>query len=348
MKNTKKLLVVSGGKSIHTYNLISLIRDYFSKTLLITDYDNKEEKDVEKKIISFSFKNPIKIIASLLSIRKTIKEFKPNFIVMYQVDTSAMMTLIINRGRIPTLIMAMGSDILINKDKGFFHRMLIKYVLNKAKYHSTGSMWVADNMKKLASKNIDPLIANTGFETNIKPKEKQNIIFSNRLHRPLYQIPKIIKAFSLFHKENPLWQLVIAGGEDKENLHSLVKELNIESAVKFVGWLNKEENNYYYEISRIWVSIPQSDSIAISLMEAMIGGCIPVVSSLPSMKESIEDGKTGIIVTNYDTNFFERALSLDYPYLLETNLQKARLFGSKEINRNKFFEIFDKEFKEYE
>ena len=67
-----------------------------------------------------------------------------------------------------------------------------------------------------------------------------------------------------------------------ENLKALVEKLEIAERVEFVGWLNKNENYAYYNGGKVFISIPRSDATGISLMEAMSGGCLPVVSNLPA------------------------------------------------------------------
>ena len=252
---SRKLLVVGGGRSIHTRNFIELIGDYFTNLMLLTDYDrgndDKNLVNAGKCIVDFSFRNPIKILRFYVTTNRLMKTYKPDFVACYQVDTAAFMTLFCCPKHIPVLITAMGSDILLNEKKGWLNRYLIKYVLNKAKYHNTGALHVAQQMQKLASKPLDIVIANLGFNSGISPKEKQNIIYSNRLNRPLYQIPKILKAFALFYEHHSDWRLVVAAVDDRQPLILLAKKLGVESAVTFLGWLNPKTNNHYYEISRI-------------------------------------------------------------------------------------------------
>lgn len=345
MSKKKKLLVVGGGKSIHTFNLIDLISGYFDDCLLVTNYKNDNYPTVKQKQVDYSLKNPIHLLSSTTEIYKIIKKYEPSFIVLLQVDTGAFLTTLANKKKIPTLVIAMGSDILLTPHKNFFYLFMAKYILLHSKYYNTGAEYVGKKMQELINKDIDVVIANLGFNSNIEPKAKQNIIYSNRLHKPLYRIDKIIKSFSLFVKKNPEWQLVVAANGDEENLNNLVKTLKIEDKVRFVGWLNSEENNNYYSISKIWVSIPMSDCTPISLMEAMKAQCLPIVSDLPTMHQWIKDKENGIIAKDLDDDFFSRVLTLDYDKVIKKNNEIVEEFGSKEKNREKFYSIFDKEFK---
>ncbi|MDR1006064.1 MAG: glycosyltransferase family 4 protein [Bacteroidales bacterium] len=343
---TKKLLVVGGGRSIHTYNFISLVKDYFADVVLLTDYDNKDHTQIKKKIINFSFANPFNALRSVFAIKRFIQTLKPDFIVCYQVDTAAFMTMLCASRRIPSLIIAMGSDVLINTKRGLPYRLMIKYVLKRGKYFNAGSQPMIDAMQKISKRKIDVVLANLGINP-IEPKAKQNIVFSNRLHTPLYRIEEIIKGFARFVNQNQRsdWQLVVAATGNEENLQRLAQSLGINGQIKFVGWLSKEENAHFYAISRLWISLPQSDSISISLMEAMSAECVPVVSDVAAVKGVITNGINGIIVSDFDNNFLEEALKIDNAALRSSNRSFALTFGSKDANRNKFYEIFDKEFR---
>ncbi|MDR1725692.1 MAG: glycosyltransferase family 4 protein [Bacteroidales bacterium] len=345
MSNSKKLLLVASGISIHTHNFIELIGGYFSDILLITDYDNKEFISINKYIVDYSFHNPLKILLAIIKIKKVLREFKPDFIIHYQIDTGSFLCSLLQKRNIPTLVVGIGSDVLVNPQKGLFYKLMVKLVLKQGDYFNAGSQELANEMKKLANRPIEVVIANLGIN-GIEPRKKQNIVFSNRLHSPLYRIDKIIEAFARFvsKKEYADWQLIIAASGNEDALQQQVEVLGLSEKVKFTGWLSMEKNAYYYSISRLWVSIPESDSISISLLEAMSAECIPIVSDLPSMKNFIVNEINGIVVKNIESNFMEKALQLDYEKLKVQNRTLALNFGSKEVNRQKFYAIFEKAF----
>ncbi len=340
----RKLLVVGGG-GIHTFNTIDLIKDYFSDILLITDKEYDAFKDIKHKIFDFSFAKPLNFFLLPHKINREIRVFKPDFIIIIQVDTSAFSTIVANTKNIPSLVIALGSDVLTIPQKGFLYKQLAKFVLKKGKYFSTGARFAAERMNVLAGKDLGVVVANSGFEPGCRPMEKQNIVYSNRLHKSLYRIPMVIEAFARFvNNGREDWRLVIGATGEEERLKQKAKELGVEDKVEFIGWVEKETNNYYYSISKIWISIPETDNTPISLLEAMAGGCIPVMSDLIANREWVEDGKNGIIVSDYGSNYIERALALDYDDLVRYNIDLMEREGTKDANRKKFYSIFDKEF----
>src|SRR4029079_18568827 len=59
--------------------------------------------------------------------------------------------------------------------------------------------------------------------------------------------------------------------------------------------------------AQVYVSVPDSDSLALSTMEAMAVGALPVVSDLPS-QTWIEDGENGLRVPLRDVDALAAAL----------------------------------------
>jgi glycosyltransferase involved in cell wall biosynthesis len=222
---------------------------------------------------------------------------------------------------------------------------MVQYVLNRGDKFTTGAQYVANTMQKLTQKKFSIRIANYGIDVENIPVQKENIIYSNRLHNPLYRIDKIIIAFSKFLPQNPEWKLKIAAtGSETENLKQLCKTLLIESNVEFLGWLDAKNNAENYAKSKIWVSIPLSDCTAISLLEAINLGCVPVVSNLPSSREWIEDDVNGVIVKDIDGEFLSKALVLNWDRVAEINKKIVEQRGTKEVNRKIFYEIYDEIF----
>jgi L-malate glycosyltransferase len=339
----KKLLLV-GSNTIHTYNYLELVKDYFDSILLITN-EKREGFTLDVHCLSFNL--------SLSNIRKVPKEierimldFKPTVIHVHQANSYAFYTHLANKKlRIPVILTAWGSDVLLLPSQSWILKKMVQYNLKKADFITSDSRFMADEIFRLSKVKNDVLIANFGIGIQPVDLPKENIIYSNRLHKKLYRIDKVIDAFYRFlnHASNSDWKLVIAAtGEETEGLKNQVNQLNLESKVTFVGWVKPEENARWYSKSKVWVSIPESDATAISLLEAMACGCIPIVSNLPANKEWVSHTKTGIIVEDIETDFFMRIDQLDADQAILLNQQKISQEGTKEVNKVKFIAIYNK------
>jgi len=339
----KKLLII-GSNSIHVYNYINLVKDYFDEIILIT---NKKREGTDVKTIELDFHLKLSSrLKTVAKIKKLIQEYAPSIIHIHQVNSYAYYSLIAARkSSVPKILTAWGSDILLSPKKNYLLKKMVQFNLRHADFFTSDSEFMAEEMRSLLPKRkLDILIANFGIEIIEKDLLKENIIYSNRLHKKLYQIESVINAFKLF-LENSIdktWKLVIAAtGEETNNLKSMVEHLNLKGNVEFVGWVDQDKNVEYYSKARLFVSIPESDATSISLLEAMAYGCIPVLSDLPANREWIDDGKNGIIVNSPSENIFERALKLNISEVASINKRIIIEKGTKVANKKKFIQLYD-------
>ncbi len=339
----KKLLII-GSNSIHVHNYIDLVKDYFDEIILIT---NKKREGTDVKTIELDFHLKLSsLLKTVVKIKKVIKEFSPSIIHIHQVNSYAYFSLIAARKSVvPKILTAWGSDILLSPKKNYLLKKMVEFNLRHADFITSDSEFMAEEMRSLLPKRkMDILIANFGIEIIEMNFLKENIIYSNRLHKKLYQLDRVINSFNLFLKNSvdKTWKLVIAAtGEESDNLKSMVEHLNIKGNVEFVGWVDKEKNFEYYSKAKLFVSIPESDATSISLLEAMAYGCIPVLSDLPANREWIDDGKNGIVVNSPSENIFERALKLNIDEVASLNNRIIIEKGTKVANKKKFIQLYN-------
>lgn len=345
----KKLILV-GSNCVHTYNYLKLIEKYFDDIVILT---NKAKNNFFKNIngniyyLNFSFKKFFRLSKTFFFIKKLLKDYKPNIIHLHQAGTySFIPLLIVKRFNIPVVLTTWGSDILVLPNR-FFYKQMVQFILKKSDIITSDSLYMAYKIKELlGEKKKEIKIINFGVNldfcnNNIK---KENIIYSNRLHKDNYNIDTIIKMFYEFNKNrDDKFKLIIAGeGELTKYYIDLVKEFNIENEVIFVGWLDAEKNFYYYNKAKIFISIPKSDATSISLLEAMACGCVPIVSNIPANLEWIIDGFNGIVSVNLESIDIEKSLKLDFNKVYEINKYLIYSKATREIAKERFISIYEK------
>jgi glycosyltransferase involved in cell wall biosynthesis len=264
----------------------------------------------ENFVISFRSLNPIAVLKSNRLLKQLLVKIKPDVIHIHQVNRAAyFVSRIARKLNILVVTTAWGSDVLLIPKQNAFFKYLVSQTLKNAAIVTADSQDMIQAMKalypqgnyKLLQYGIDP----------IQALEKEKIIYSNRLHEPLYRIEKVIDYFKQFSAQHPDWKLVIAGtGSQTEYLKSLVNESDLASKTSFVGWQKKPENSTWYAKSSIYISIPSSDGTSVSVLEAMSAGCIPVVADLPVSHEWIVSEKNGIIEKSGE-NPLLKALEID-------------------------------------
>ena len=319
------MLIVGNPKSIHTIRLSRFFEENYQVNLIDEGID-------------FSFRN---FFSALRQTKSILSKFSPDVLVLYQLNLTAFVATLANRKKkIPTFAIGIGSDILTMPKKGWAYKAMLKYVLKHSQAYNAGSPYLLEQMQKYCPKRSEILLANLGINP-IQPIEKENIVFSNRLHSPLYRIDEVIKAFANFVSKPEFedWRLVVAATGKEKEFQQLSQSLGIEDKVKFVGWLSQKENAEYYAKSKIYISLPKSDSFPISLMEAMSGECLCIISDLPAYKGIMKQGENCLIVSDLEiekADYIERVLELDSQNILQKNKTFADSYADTEKNKEKF------------
>jgi len=344
----KKLLLI-GSASIHTYNYYNLIKPYFDEIKLITDNSSKNNAIENVESVSFSYRNPRNFLQTVSKIKSVYKEFKPDVIHVHQINSVAFYAIFsLKNFGTPIVSTAWGSDILLSPQKSFILRQIVKYCMKYSAVITADAEYLGQEVLKYIPDHKEKLvIANFGMKVNTEllNSPKEDIIYSNRLHKQLYNIDEILRAFKRLQdcKPNNYKLVVGATGEQTDNLKQLAKDLGIDNKVNFVGWLTMEENQKWYARSKFYISIPASDATSISLLEAMYYGCYPIVSSLPAKREWISDEVNGSYYKT-DINFILDITDQELALVASINKKVVMRKGTLEVAFKKFTAIYDKLF----
>lgn len=339
MLSSKKLLLVGSSLgSVHLKNYYNLIKDEFDDILIVTE---SEIDYCAHKIADFSISKPWKIPSRIRKVKHIIDEFDPDIIHVHQANSVAYITGKANKGKKPLLLTAWGSDVLILPQRGILFKKMVSKSLQMADAITVDADYMASAIRKFEeNKTIHNV--NFGIELdNVTIPEKEKIIYSNRLHQDLYNIDKVIAGFAEFQRSYSDWKLVVAAnGPLTDSLKMLASEVLIDGSYEFVGFVSKEVNIDWYLRSKIWVSVPYSDGTAISLLEAMGYGCIPVVSDLPANKEWVDNMRNGVIINNGVAEGINRAIDLDLQSVQNLNSELVQKRATKKVNRKLFCNIY--------
>jgi glycosyltransferase involved in cell wall biosynthesis len=314
-----KILQV-GPKSVHVSSFILALKEREKNIYLLSEEACDFEGVIEEFVISFRQLQPWKVIKNYFKVKKLIQALKPDVIHIHQVNRLAFVVAKIAKSlNIRVVSTAWGSDVLLMPKKNILYKFIVRSTLKNSDAVTADSKDMISAMKSIVIEE-KYLLLQYGIDL-IESEEKEKIIYSNRLHEPLYRIDQIIAYFAEFSKTNSDWKLVIAGtGSETRKLKKRVKELEIESKIEFVGWQQKEENRGWYAKSMIYISIPVSDGTSVSVLESMSAECIPVVSDLPVSHEWIRQNENGVI-ERMGRNPFVEALKINREQCISINSQ---------------------------
>ena len=131
--------------------------------------------------------------------------------------------------------------------------------------------------------------------------EGRRVIYSPRNIAPIYNNDIILQAVKVLLERFPdvvLVQKHYNCAQEKVDAYlATAEKLGIRDSVKLIGTMEYEKLPMIYALADAVVSIPSSDGTPMSVLEAMACGVVPVVSDLPSLREWIQDGYNGFLVS---------------------------------------------------
>jgi len=209
--------------------------------------------------------------------------------------------------RKPLFVTIHGTDLRMALEGSEFVRRLFIYVCEKADHLNCVSEVQKKEMEQLGitSKEtstfpmgIDDAFLEIGKNRRSELNKRPFIILSNRNLLPIYNVSLLVRAIPIVLKEEPETKFLIAGdGTEKGALEREVKNLNINSSVKFLGRVSHEEMPNLLSQADIYVSTSLHDGTSVSLLEAMGSGAFPVVTDIPANREWIINGENGLLIS---------------------------------------------------
>lgn len=121
------------------------------------------------------------------------------------------------------------------------------------------------------------------------------VIYLGRLKK-YKSIDHLLTGFSLMLDKIPEARLIIVGdGDYKGVLMDFAKKLNLEDRVEFTGYVDKCEK--VKRLQKAWVAVYPSlkEGWGLTNIEANACGTPVIASNVPGLKDSVVDGKTGLL-----------------------------------------------------
>ncbi len=172
-------------------------------------------------------------------------------------------------------------------------------------------------------------------------KESKEILFIGGLDKAHYfkGVDILIQAFFQANLKNT--KLLIAGeGELKKDYQNLVKTLNIENEINFIGKPDTEELINYYQKADVLVlpSINSNEAFGIVLIESMACATPVIASNLPGVRNVFENNISGLKIEPKNINDLKNKLT----YIIESTEtrnkmgQEARILAEKKYSKGVF------------
>jgi glycosyltransferase involved in cell wall biosynthesis len=219
----------------------------------------------------------------------------------------------------PYIVSAWGSDLLVESRKPL-GRMISRRALSQADLVTANDVSLGRRARELGVPEDRVEVVHLGIDRLFLEAGEQSVnlrstggrpptVISDRALEPLYNVDVVLRAFARVRDRSPEAGLIVAGdGSQIGELQRLAQTLGLGTAVQFVGRQTSQQLAVLLAAAHVYVSVPSSDSLALSTVEAMASGAFPVVSDLPSNEGWMVDGVNGLVVSTGDVSGLAEAL----------------------------------------
>lgn len=161
--------------------------------------------------------------------------------------------------------------------------------------------------------------------------EQPTMLYLGRLKR-YKRVDLLVRATARLHELGMPARLIVAGRGDAEGaLRALVRELGLDDAVQFTGFVSESEKRTL--LRRAWLHALTSpkEGWGISNLEAAGCGTPTIASDSPGLRDSVVPGETGFLVPHGDVNALAERMRqvLESPALRERLGTGARAFAER-------------------
>lgn len=309
-----KLLLLSDPNSVHTIKWAkSLAKNDINIIIFglgdftVKDYDgisNIQVNTLGGTVIrdEGSFEK-LKYLRALPTIKEIIKDFKPDIVHAHYATSYSLVGAL--SGFHPFIVSVWGSDVFSFPLKSPMHKMMLKYNLKKVDKILSTSHVMAKETSLYTNKDIEVTPFGIDME-QFKPMkveslfDKDDIVIGTvKTLEDKYGIEYLMRAFKIVSDKYPtlpLRLLIVGGGSLEKHLKELAKGLNIEKRTLFTGKVPFTDVPKYHNMLSVSVSVSNSESFGVAIIEASSCGKPVVVSNVGGLPEVVEDGVSGFVV----------------------------------------------------
>lgn len=358
-----KVLYVTSNGGIHDYRFLKkLAEDY---EVLLLHYASRELSDDVKNLKNLKIISRKPLIRSFpyfsekSHFKKVYRDFKPDIVhsgYVWQVGILAS-----HFDVHPHLSMPWGSDILIQPDKNYLIKKIVKKVINQCDHLHCDAEFVKMkivNDYKISTEKVT--VFPRGIDLNLfKQSDKSEcrkelglvdnlfIIIFNRHLAPIYGINDLLEGYKIFSKnKNDVLLLLVSDGPMKNETEKFIRDNSLAAKIKLIGRVPNTKLPVYLNASDVYISTSRSDGTSLSLLEALAAGLGVIVTDVPAIREWVSNDN-GIVVPKNSPGEVAKALESYYSsrQLIQkngaTNVELAKARADWDKNYLKLKEIYN-------
>lgn len=253
-----------------------------------------------------------RILWNILELRRFLREFKPDILHAHYINEAGWLCAL--SGFRPFVLTAWGSDIYVAPRTSLVARVLSPFAVRRADCVTADSRDQIAELRRMGAAahkarvvgwgvNIEKFSGRSNGQWRAKHgiAEDRTVILSPRRWIRNSNIPMIVDAFGRVREQRDDVLLILKNVENspggvREEIESRIRESGNGSATLVIGEIPEGELPELYSAADITVSVCSSDGTPVSVLEAMASRSAVVAGDLPSLREWIRDGETGLLV----------------------------------------------------
>jgi L-malate glycosyltransferase len=244
----------------------------------------------------------------VLSLRKVIREIKPDLIHAGPIQTCAFIAVL--SGFRPMLTKSWGYDLVKDADSSKWMQWVTRYTLKRSAFFTSDANVTRDKAVAFGMNpenivvfpwgvNIERFAPKTSKRSNVQTLT----LFCSRTWEPIYGVDVLAKAFVKVASVNPDVNLIVLGGGSQgANIRQILMNGGVMERVHFGGQVGQRDLPRWYHMADIYISPSHVDGSSVTLMEALASGLPCLVSDIAGNKEWVEDGVNGWLFRDGDVD----------------------------------------------
>ncbi len=231
------------------------------------------------------------------------------------------------RSRHPYIVTTYGSEVFGAAERGWMYRWMIKRVLRGASLVTATTPKMVSTLTEMFGVPAERIrMFSLGYDVSVfsPVEDKQRRTLRRELDLPstervwvinrrslsLYRTVEVVSGFLKFCQEHADGQLVVLSGDDdptySQQLRDVIAASHHKSRVHMVSkFLSAEGVAQWLRAADFAISVPKTDQLSTSILEAMACGAVPVLSDLEAYQQ-LHDCDAVHRVTDYTTEGFAR------------------------------------------
>ncbi len=322
-----RMLFFADAASVHTRRWVAAVAERGAQVVLISRQYG-EVPGAQQVITIAPGDDKLTWFKALPQVRKTVrqlaKSFKPDLVHGHYVTSYGFWAAACGL-KVPKVLTAWGSDILVTPRESRLMRLLVGWSLRRADMITADSLDMVDEIAAYhPSAPVHQILWGADTDKFVPGQPGPDFeAISLRNWEPNYNIDLIIEAFARFVSLRPHSHALLhllGGGPMASVLQERVASLRLLQQVRFHGRVGDQAMINAIQRCRVSVSVPTSDATSVSVLESMSAGLPVIASDLPANRQWIDE-RGGILVPVRDIDALTNAFVMIHDQPAQAQLQ---------------------------